>query len=275
MQIPDVKLMNGTTIPQLGLGVYQIDDEKDVKLAIATALESGYRSIDTAAAYGNEAGVGAAIAEAGVARKELFVTTKLWNKNQGYESAHRAFDESLEKLGMEYVDLYLIHWPTDKQHICDSWKAFQEIYASGRARSIGVSNFQPMHLDVLLEYADTTPMINQIEIHPYNQQQAARKYCQAKDIVVESWSPLFQGGELLDDNIITTIAHTHRKSAAQVVLRWHIQHGLVVIPKSVTPERIRENIDIFDFELRDEEMSMIDTLDRDQHVFEYDQRPLS
>ncbi|WP_405865808.1 MULTISPECIES: aldo/keto reductase [unclassified Streptomyces] len=259
--VPTVTLNNGVRIPQLGFGVFQVPDA-ETTAAVSSALEAGYRSIDTAAVYGNEAGVGTALASSGIAREELFITTKLWNEDQGYDATLRAFDASLAKLGLEYVDLYLIHWPTPARDLYrESWQAIEKLVADGRIRAAGVSNFQPAHLRRLLEDGALVPAVNQIELHPGLQQRELRALHTDLGIVTEAWSPLAQGA-VLADPALTTIAETHGRSPAQVVLRWHLQLGNVVIPKSVTPARIRENIDVFDFALADEEMTAIAALDR-------------
>jgi diketogulonate reductase-like aldo/keto reductase len=262
-----VSLNMGALMPQLGLGVWQAKDGRQVQEAIEVALAAGYRLIDTAAIYGNERGVGAAIKASGVPREEVFLTTKLWNADQGYRQAHEAFEGSLERLGTDYVDLYLIHWPMPRAgKYVETWRALEEIYADKRARSIGVSNFKPAHLEQLLASAKVVPAVNQIELHPKLQQHETRKICEQHGIQVESYSPIMRGGEVLDDERIVRIADAHRKSAAQVVLRWHMQHGLVAIPKSVTPARIQENIDIFDFALDEKEMREIDAMDASKRV---------
>ncbi|GAA2626572.1 aldo/keto reductase [Streptomyces axinellae] len=264
--VPTITLNNGVTMPQLGLGVWQVPDD-EATATVTTALESGYRSIDTAAVYGNEAGVGRALAASDLPRDELFVTTKLWNSEQGYDTTLRAFDASLAKLGLDQVDLYLIHWPmpaVDKY--ADTWRAFEKIYAEGRARAIGVSNFQPTHLNRLIEQGGTVPAVNQIELHPSLQQPVPRAFHADHGIATEAWSPLGQGGELLKAPRLTEIAGRHGKSVAQVVLRWHLQLGNVVIPKSVTPSRIRENIDVFDFELSAEDLAAIAELNTDTRL---------
>jgi diketogulonate reductase-like aldo/keto reductase len=260
--VPTVTLNNGVEIPQLGFGVFQVPDA-ETTAAVSAALEAGYRSIDTAAIYGNEAGVGRALADSGLARDELFVTTKLWNADQGYDATLKAFDTSLDKLGLDHVDLYLIHWPTPARDLYrESWKAIEKLVADGRIRAAGVSNFQPAHLDRLIAGSDLVPAVNQVELHPGLQQSELRAAHARLGIVTEAWSPLAQGA-VLEDEAITTIAARHGKSAAQVVLRWHLQLGNVVIPKSVTPARIRENLDVFDFALTDDEMTAIAGLDRD------------
>ncbi|MFI6586357.1 aldo/keto reductase [Embleya sp. NPDC050493] len=260
--VPDITLNNGVTIPQLGFGVFQVEND-EATTAVATALEVGYRSIDTAAVYGNEAGVGRALAASSVPREELFVTTKLWNTAQGYDSTLIAFDESVDRLGLDYVDMYLIHWPTpNRDRYLDTWRAFEKLLTDGRVRTIGVSNFQPDHLTRLLEHTAVVPSVNQVELHPYLQQGKVRGYDRAHSIATEAWSPLGQGGELLADPVIAEAARAHGRTAAQVVLRWHLQLGNIVIPKSVTPSRIRENFEVFDFELTAQELDAINALDR-------------
>jgi len=255
-----VKLNNGVEMPQLGFGVWQVPDAEAAP-AVAEALKAGYRSIDTAAIYGNESGVGQAIANSD--REELFVTTKLWNSDQGFDSTLRAFDESSRRLGLDVLDLYLIHWPTPaRDRYTDTWKAFVELQKEGRVRAIGVSNFQPAHLRRLIDETGVVPAVNQIELHPYLQQAELREFHAEHGIQTEAWSPLGQGGELLSDPVVAKIALAHGRSPAQVVLRWHLQLGNVVIPKSVTPSRIRENIDVFGFELAAGEMAALSTLDR-------------
>ncbi|MFJ7955660.1 aldo/keto reductase [Streptomyces sp. NPDC096319] len=260
--VPTVTLNNGVEIPQLGFGVFQVADDATTA-AVTAALDAGYRSIDTAAVYGNEAGVGRALGSSGLAREDLFVTTKLWNADQGYDATLRAFDSSLAKLGLDYVDLYLIHWPTPARDLYrDSWRALERLAEEGRIRAAGVSNFQPEHLRRLMDGATLIPAVNQIELHPALQQAELRAFHDEHGIATEAWSPLAQGA-VLDDPAIVAIAAAHGKSPAQVVIRWHLQLGNVVIPKSVTPARIRANIDVFDFVLTDEEMAAIAGLDRD------------
>lgn len=259
-----VLLHNDIAIPQVGLGVFKVSDGDDVEAAIATALDVGYRHIDTAAIYRNEDGVGRAIAASDIPRSDIFVTTKLWNSNQGYDSALAAIDESLTKLGLDYVDLYLVHWPKP-EHTRDTWRAMEEIKASGKARAIGVSNFLPEHLDQLLETATVTPSINQIEFHPHLQSPNVVDYCDENGIVVEAWSPL-KAGQIIDDAELTTIAGSHGVTVAQVVLRWMLQRGIVAIPKSVTPTRIASNADLYGFELSDTEMATINAMDRNDRV---------
>jgi 2,5-diketo-D-gluconate reductase A len=267
--VPLIKLNNGVKMPQIGLGVWEAKSGDEVEQAIATALSAGYRLIDTAKTYGNEASVGKAVREATddggvrIAREDIFVTTKLWNADQGYDTALRAFDESMEKMGLEYIDLYLIHWPLPMHGMFqETWRALEKMYADKRVRAIGVSNFKPQHLETLLETANTVPAVNQIELHPHFQQRETREYCKQYGIEVEAYSPLKRGGDVLEEPVVAALAAAHGKTPAQIVLRWHIQEGLVVIPKSVTPARIAGNIDIFDFELSDDEIQQIRTLDR-------------
>ncbi|OAE72654.1 oxidoreductase [Achromobacter insolitus] len=256
-KVPAVKLNDGSKIPQLGLGVWQVPNDQ-AAASVKEALAAGYRSVDTAAIYGNEAGVGAGLRAAGVARKDLFITTKLWNDRHGYDEAHKAMDESLEKLGLAYVDLYLIHWPVaGSTKFVDAWKAMIEMKEDGRARSIGVSNFTQANLERLIDASGVTPSVNQVELHPGFTQRALRAFHARHGIATESWSPLAQGG-VAKDKVILELAKKYGKSAAQVTLRWHLQSGLIVIPKSVTPARIRENIDVFDFELSAADMAAID-----------------
>ena len=265
--IPTVTLNNGVTIPQVGLGVFQTKEGAEVERAVEAALEAGYRLIDTAAAYGNEAGVGKAVKASGLPREEVFITTKLWNAHHAYEDALRAFDESLAKLDCGYIDLYLIHWPLPMEgKFTEAWKALEHIYADKRVRAIGVSNFKPHHLDEVLKGAQTVPAVNQIELHPFLQQQETRAYCAEHGIVVESYSPLMQAGEALEHPVIAKLAQQYGKTPAQVILRWHVQSGFIVIPKSVKPERIRENLDLFDFELSEQDMRAIEGMDRGQRI---------
>ncbi len=267
MTYPTVTLNDGTKIPQLGLGVWKAVDGDEVKNAVTVAIQSGYRLIDTAAVYKNEAGVGAGIAAAGVARDELFITTKLWNSDQGAKNVRPALIESLQKLGLDYVDLYLIHWPTPARDLyVETWREFEKLKDEGLVRSIGVSNFHIEQLETLKRHKLTTPSVNQIELHPGFGQQELRDYAKANGIVIESWSPLGQGGDLLSEASITKIAQSHDKSPAQVIIRWHLQHNLVVIPKSVNDNRIKENFDVFDFELSGDEMRSIDELENGKRL---------
>lgn len=263
--VPAVALHDGVEIPQLGFGVFQVPPE-DTQTAVEEALATGYRHIDTAAAYRNEAGVGAAIAAAGIPRDEIFVTTKLWNSEQGYDSTLSACEKSLERLGMDHVDLYLIHWPvpSEDRHL-DTWRAFERISQEGRSRSIGVSNFRVEDLERLEREAEMLPTVNQIELHPDLQQAELRAWHADHGIATEAWSPLAQGA-LLSDETIETIAAHHEKTPAQTILRWHIQIGNVVIPKSVTPERVRENFELFDFELSEDDLAAIARLDRGNRI---------
>lgn len=260
-KVPHITLNNGVAMPQLGYGVWQVPDD-EAATAVGTALEAGYRSIDTAAIYGNEEGTGKALAASGIARDELFVTTKLWNDEQGYDSTLRAFDTSLGKLGLEYVDLYLIHWPMPaKDTFVDTYRAFEKIYEEGRAKAIGVSNFQPAHLERLLGETSVVPAVNQVELHPQLQQSELRAFHARHGIATEAWSPLGQGKDLLKNTTVTGLAEKYGRTPAQIVLRWHLQLGNVVIPKSVTPSRIEENIDVFGFELDDADLSALAALD--------------
>ncbi|MGW4733783.1 aldo/keto reductase [Streptomyces shenzhenensis] len=265
-KVPPIILNNGVEMPQLGLGVWQVPDD-EAERAVATALEAGYRSIDTAALYGNEAGTGRAVAASGLPREDIFVTTKLGNGDQGYDATLRAFDASLAKLGLDYLDLYLIHWPLPaRDTYVDSFKAFEKLYSDGRVRAIGVSNFLPEHLERLIAETSVIPAVNQIELHPHLQQHAAREYHAEQGIATEAWSPLGQGKGLLEVPAIVAIAQKHNRTPAQVVLRWHVQLGTVVIPKSVTPSRIRENIEVFDFSLDTEDLAAISALNEDRRL---------
>jgi 2,5-diketo-D-gluconate reductase A len=258
--VPVLTLHDGVEIPQLGFGVFQVPPE-ETQEAVEEALEVGYRHIDTAAAYRNERGVGAAIANSGIPRDELFVTTKLWNSQQGYESTLGACEKSLERLGLDRMDLYLIHWPVPTEgRTLDTWRAFERIHEDGRSRTIGVSNFRIEDLEMLEREAETRPTINQVELHPHFPQAELRAWHAEHGIATEAWSPLAQG-DLLVNETITAVAARHDRTPAQVILRWHLQLGNVVIPKSATPSRIRENFEIFDFELSDEDMTEIAALD--------------
>jgi 2,5-diketo-D-gluconate reductase A len=255
------QLNNGVAMPRLGFGVFLVPAD-EVEEPVRTALDAGYRLIDTAALYGNEEGVGRAIAASGIDRSELFVTTKVWNDDQGYDSTLRAFDKSAELLGLDVVDLYLIHWPQPKRgRFVETWKALEQLAKDQRVRAIGVSNFTVDHLKQLLEETDVVPAVNQVELHPGFPQAELRKFHEDHDIITESWSPLGRGHGLLDRDDIVAIAREHGKTPAQVVLRWHVQLGLVVIPKSVRAERIRENAAVFDFELTPEQMQTLSAVD--------------
>ncbi|MEV8115467.1 aldo/keto reductase [Streptomyces xiamenensis] len=264
--VPHVTLNNGEEIPQLGFGVWQVPDDQATD-AVSSALEAGYRHIDTAAVYRNEVGTGKALAASGLPREELFVTTKLWNADHGYDDALRAIDVSLEKLGLEYVDLYLIHWPTPMyDQYVEAWKAMEHIYGEGKAKAIGVSNFRPAHLRRVIDEGTIVPAINQIELHPNFSQAESRGVHAELGIATEAYSPLGSGKGLLDDPKLAEIGAKHGRTPAQVVLRWHLQLGNVVIPKSVTPARIKENIDVFGFELDADDIAAIAALDTNTRV---------
>ncbi|MFF0726076.1 aldo/keto reductase [Streptomyces sp. NPDC004134] len=264
--VPTITLNNGVAMPQLGFGVWQVPDA-EAETAVRTALDAGYRSIDTAAIYGNEAGTGKALTGSGLPREELFVTTKLWNSDQGYDAALRAFDDSLRRLGLDHVDLYLIHWPAPaKDKYLETWRALEKIHADGRARAIGVSNFQPAHLQRVLDEGTVVPALNQVELHPDFAQADVRAFHAAHGIATEAWSPLGQGKGLLDEPVLRELGEKHGRSPAQVALRWHLQLGNVVIPKSVTPSRIRENIDVFGFELDEADMAAVAGLDAGNRI---------
>ncbi|MDQ7994835.1 MAG: aldo/keto reductase [Luteibacter sp.] len=259
--VPVLDLNDGNKAPQLGFGVFQIPDGETAD-AVSAALAAGYRSIDTAAIYKNEAGVRQGIERSGVARGDIFLTTKLWNSEQGFDATLKAFDASIAKLGTDYVDMYLIHWPTPKHdRYVDTWKAFIRLREEGRIRSIGVSNFQPAHLERIVKETGVAPVVNQIELHPDFAQRDVVAANAKHNVITEAWSPLGQGGDLLKNETLVSIGKTHGKSPAQVVLRWHVQLGHMVIPKSATPERIKSNIDVFDFELSADEMKAIAALD--------------
>ncbi|GAA1170841.1 diketogulonate reductase-like aldo/keto reductase [Kitasatospora gansuensis] len=266
--IPSITLNNGQAIPQLGFGVWQVADD-EATTAVETAIKAGYRSIDTAAIYENETGTGKAIAAAGVPREELYVTTKLWNSGtadwsgqQGRDAVLRAFDDSLGKLGLEYVDLYLIHWPRPMHGTFGNvWKAFEELAADGRAKSVGVSNFGQVQLDALREQSGLVPVLNQVELHPHFPQTELRAYHAEHGIATEAWSPLGQGKDLLTEPALVKIAEKHGRTVAQVVLRWHLQSGIIAIPKSVTPSRIVENLDVTGFELDTDDLTAIAALE--------------
>jgi 2,5-diketo-D-gluconate reductase A len=264
--LPVLDLNDNRQAPQFGFGVWQIDDAA-ASDAVASALEAGYRSIDTAAIYGNERGVGQGIARAGIERDAIYLTTKLWNDDQGYDSTLKAFDTSLKKLGTDYVDLYLIHWPMPaKDRYLATWKAFLRLRDEGRVRSIGVSNFQPAHIERLIAETGVVPAVNQIELHPDFAQRELVAFNASHGIVSEAWSPLGQGGELLKHPALVALAGKHARTVAQVILRWHLQRGHMVIPKSQTPARIRENIAIFDFALDQADMQAIAALDGDHRI---------
>jgi 2,5-diketo-D-gluconate reductase A len=259
--VSSLLLNNGASIPQLGFGVFQVPPE-ETEPAVTTALDAGYRLIDTAQGYQNEEGVGAAVARSGIPRHDLFLTTKLTNSEQGFDSALAAFDQSVDKLGVDVLDLFLIHWPLPMfDRYVETWRAFEKLQAEGRVGSIGVSNFTIEHLERLIAETDVVPAVNQVELHPQFPQEELRAFHAAHGIVTESWAPLGQGQGLLEDARISELAERLDRTPAQIVLRWHLQIGAVVIPKSVTPSRIRENIDVFDFQLSGEDMEVIASLD--------------
>ena len=261
-------LHNGVKMPWFGLGVFKVEEGPELVNAVKTAITHGYRSIDTAAIYANEEGVGKGIQEglkaAGISREELFVTSKVWNSDLGYESTIAAYERSLQKLGLDYLDLYLIHWPVEGEYK-EAWRALETLYKEGKVKAIGVSNFQIHHLEDLFKDAEVKPMVNQVERHPRLTQKELQAFCQKNDIQLEAWSPLMQG-ELLSNEVIKEIADKYNKSVAQTILRWDLQQGVVVIPKSTKEHRIVENADVFDFELTEEEMQIIDGLNQDYRV---------
>ncbi|MCQ6278521.1 aldo/keto reductase [Bacillus sp. EB600] len=257
-------LHNGVEMPWVGLGVFKVKEGEEVIESVKAAIKNGYISIDTAAIYGNEKGVGRAIKESGVLREELFITTKLWIADQGYETTLKAFETSMEKLGLDYLDLYLIHWP-GKDKYKETWKAFEKLYKDGRVRAIGVSNFLVHHLEDLIGSAEIKPMVNQVELHPHLTQKDLLSYCKKEGIQVEAWSPLKQG-QLLNDPTLTEIAQKYNKSVAQIILRWDLQNEVVIIPKSIKEPRIIENTTIFDFELTSEDMEKIDGMNQDSRA---------
>ena len=255
-------LHNGVKMPGFGLGVYKAADGEEVINAIKFAVNAGYRAVDTATLYFNEDGVGKAIKQCGLPREDLFITTKVWNSDQGYESTLAAFESSRKKLDVDYIDLYLIHWPV-KEKYKETWRAMEELYLAGKVRAIGVSNFHQHHIEDLMTTAEIKPMVNQIEMHPVLTQEELRDYCYSQDIVVTAWSPLGRG-HLLDEPVLVEIAEKHNKTVAQVILRWHIQNNVIVIPKSTHEQRIIENGDVFDFELNTEEMQAVNALNKNR-----------
>ncbi|MEK5257407.1 aldo/keto reductase [Paenibacillus sp. FSL F4-0125] len=261
-------LHNGVNMPWLGLGVFQVEEGSELIQAIKSAIAHGYRSIDTAAIYQNETGVGQAIKEAlqdnNLSREELFVTSKVWTADMGYEETIAAYETSLAKLGLEYLDLYLIHWPV-KGKYKETWRALETLYKEGRVKAIGVSNFQIHHLEDVMKDAEIKPMVNQVELHPYLSQQALLSFCKEQGIQLEAWSPLMQG-QLLDQPVLKQIAAKYGKSVAQVIIRWDLQRGIITIPKSTKEHRIIENVDVFDFQLTEEDMTLINDLNQDQRV---------
>lgn len=261
-------LHNGVNMPWLGLGVFQVEEGSELIQAVKSAIAHGYRSIDTAAIYQNETGVGQAIKEAlqdnNLSREELFVTSKVWTADMGYEETIAAYEASLAKLGLEYLDLYLIHWPV-KGKYKETWRALETLYKEGRVKAIGVSNFQIHHLEDVMKDAEIKPMVNQVELHPYLSQQALLSFCKEQGIQLEAWSPLMQG-QLLDQPVLKQIAAKYSKSVAQVIIRWDLQRGIITIPKSTKEHRIIENVDVFDFLLTEEDMNLINALNQDQRV---------
>lgn len=261
-------LYNGVKMPWLGIGVFKVEEGPELVNAVKFAIKHGYRSIDTAAIYENEEGVGQAIREGldetGISREELFVTSKVWNSDLGYESTIAAYETSLKKLGLDYLDLYLIHWPVEGKYK-EAWRALETLYKEGKVKAIGVSNFQIHHLEDLMKDAEIKPMVNQVEYHPRLTQKEVQAFCQEHGIRLEAWSPLMQG-QLLDNPILQEIAHTHNKTIAQVIIRWDLQNGVVTIPKSTKEHRIVENSAVFDFELTKEEMQRIDELNQNHRV---------
>jgi 2,5-diketo-D-gluconate reductase A len=265
-QVPNIRLNNGVEIPQFGFGVFQVPPE-DTAQVVRDAFAAGYRHVDTAEMYENEEGVGKAVADSGLSRNEVFVTSKLNNDAHGRDKALAAFDQTLQRLGFDHVDLFLVHWPRPKEdRYVETWKAFEEIAASGRARAIGVSNFTVANLERLAAETGTVPAVNQIELHPYLTQTELRAYHDEHGIATEAWSPIAQAGELLDDFTLRGISEKYGKTPAQVVLRWHVQLGNIVFPKSTRPERMRENIDVFDFALDADEVDAISALNRDERT---------
>lgn len=263
-------LYNGQMMPQLGLGTYRIDNNDELAQRVSFAIEHGYRSIDTAARYGNEEKVGEGIKKgiqaAGIQRSDLFITSKLWLDDYGRMNVEEAYQRTLDKLDLDYLDLYLMHWPgSNEEEMIDTWKGMEDLLKQNKVKNIGVSNFQPHHLESLLSHASIKPVINQIEFHPYLTQNELRKYLEAQNIIMESWSPLMNS-QILHDEVINEVANEVGKTPAQVVIRWNIQHDVVVIPKSVTPHRIEENLDVWNFELSDNQMERIDQLNQDKRI---------
>ncbi|MGA9326057.1 MAG: aldo/keto reductase [Salegentibacter sp.] len=268
MKITDIsgtaKLHNGTEMPYLGLGVYKTKDGAEVKAAINFALEAGYRHIDTASFYKNEEGVGEAVKTSAIPREEIFVTTKVWNDDQGYEETLKAFEVSLQKLKMDYVDLYLIHWPVPGKYL-ETWAALEKIYKEGKAKAIGVCNCLPHHIEAIMDEGDIKPMLLQNEFHPRLVQQPVIDFCKKNEIQYQAWSPLMRG-RILENEKLRKLASKYGKSPAQIIIRWDLQKGVITIPKSVHKERIEENADIFDFQLSSEEVALIDSLDREERT---------
>lgn len=265
MNISDtVTLNNGLQMPWLGFGVFQMDDGHEVEQAVSKALEVGYRSIDTASVYGNERGVGRAIKASGIPRSELFITTKVWNTDQRKGATVAAFEASCERLGLDYIDLYLIHWPVAGRYK-ETWQAMEKLYQAGRIRAIGVSNFHIHHLADLFSGSDIKPAVNQVEFHPYLVHAELRQYCADNDVQFEAWSPLAQA-QILDEPIVTELSQKYGKRPAQLIIRWDLQHQVVTIPKSSTPHRIEENAQVFDFEITTDDMARLDGMDRNRRT---------
>lgn len=265
-----IEFYNGNQMPMLGLGTFRVENDDTCKEAVKHAIESGYRSIDTAKVYGNEEQVGQGIKEGlestGLNREDIFVTSKLFFEDFGRENVAQAYETSIQKLGLDYLDLYLVHWPgTNEAVMIDTWKGMEDLYKDNRVKNIGVSNFNPDHFEALLAQVSIKPVINQVEFHPYFTQEKLRKYLEAQNIYMESWSP-FMNAQILNDETLNEIGKEVNKSAAQVIIKWNMQHNVVVIPKSVTSSRIEENIDVFDFELSAEQMKRIDNLNKDQRI---------
>ncbi len=262
-----VKLNNNVVIPELGLGVYKIEDA-DVERVIHTAIDAGYRAIDTAWFYKNEKALGEALKTVNIKREDLFITTKLWNDFQGYDATIKAFNDSLESLQLTYIDMYLIHWPCPEDGLfIETYKALETLYKEGKIKAIGVCNFKEHHLDQLLAETEVVPAVNQVEFHPLFNQKALQAYCESKGIKLMAWSPLMRGGEWLNNADLQSIADQYNKTVAQVIIKWHLQQGRLVIPKSQNDNRIRENFDVFDFELSDEDLAKIDQLNTDERQF--------
>lgn len=265
-----VQFYNGRTMPKIGLGTYRVKDSDECRESVKHAIEQGYRSIDTAMIYGNEETVGQSIKEGlkstGLSREDLFITSKLWLTDFGRQNVEEAYRQSVEKLGLDYLDLYLMHWPgTNEAVMIDSWRGMEDLYKQNQVKNIGVSNFTPEHFEALLAQVSIKPVINQVEFHPYLTQNKLRKYLEAQNIIMESWSPLMNS-QILHDDVINEVANEVGKTPAQVVIRWNIQHDVVVIPKSVTPHRIEENLDVWNFELSDNQMERIDQLNQDRRI---------
>ncbi|EPY14973.1 prostaglandin f synthase, partial [Strigomonas culicis] len=265
MSSPSIVLSNGVNMPQVGIGMWQTPDGETATKAVQWAVDAGYRHIDTAMVYRNEEGVGAGVKACGVPREELFITTKLWNDDHGYETTLKAFEDSRKRLGVDYVDLYLIHWPGQQKTFIDTWRAFEKLYEEKKVRAIGVSNFEEEHLEELLAVCKVAPMVNQVEMHPDFQRPELRAYCAKKGIVVTGWRPLGKGS-MLEMPIIVKLAEKHKCAPAQVIIRWFVQLGVVVIPKSANEERIKANFDVFGFQLDEEDMQAMKSLDENKRM---------